>query len=201
MIQFLLLQRITNLLFFLIQSQECSDPDGLQGTGKGGSEGCPLSGKGNTDHFPSSTTDSRSSATVEALETNPCGSAVGPQHICSDAPHVLSGKPQQPEPNTDPEFIKENGATCSSTKEQETIKETVVTQEKELDGDHLSSVLNKTVAQNIPDLDSIKETNTKEGSVQIIKETNTEDGSVQIIKDHTTHCAFSFQNALLYDLD
>ncbi|XP_050009618.1 protein kintoun isoform X2 [Alexandromys fortis] len=183
-----------------LESQECSDPDGLQGTGKGGSEGCPLSGKGNTDHFPSSTTDSRSSATVEALETNPCGSAVGPQHICSDAPHVLSGKPQQPEPNTDPEFIKENGATCS-TEEQETIKETVVTEEKELDGDHLSSVLNKTVAQNIPDLDSIKETNTKEGSVQIIKETNTEDGSVQIIKDHTTRCAFSFQNALLYDLD
>ncbi|XP_041513856.1 protein kintoun [Microtus oregoni] len=169
------------------KSQECSDPDGLQGTEKGGSEGCPLSGKGNTDHFPSSTTDSRSSAAVEALETKPCGSAVGPQHICSDAPHVLSGKPQQPEPNTDPESIKENGATCS-TEEQETIKEPVVTEEKEVDGDHLSSVLNKTVAQNIPDLDSIKET-------------NTEDGSVQIIKDHTTHCAFSFQNALLYDLD
>lgn len=187
MIQFLLLQRITNLLFLSIQSQECTDPDGLQGTGKGGSEGCPLSEKGNTDHFPTSTSDSHSSAAVEALETNPCGSAVGPQHICPDAPHELSGKPQQLEPNTNPEFIKENGATCS-TEEQDNRKEPVVTEEKESDGDHLSSVLNKTAARSLPDLDSIKET-------------NMEDGSVQIIKDHTTRCAFSFQNSLLYDLD
>lgn len=187
MIQFLLLQRITDLLFLLIQSQECTDPDGLQGTGKGGSEGCPLSEKGNTDHFPTSPSDSHSSAAVEALEIKPCGSAVGPQHICPGAPHELSGKPQQLEPNTGPEFIQENGATRSA-EEQENIKEPVVTEEKELDGDHLSSVLNKTVARNIPDLDSIKET-------------NMEGGSVQIIKDHTTHCAFSFQNSLLYDLD
>lgn len=187
MIQFLLLQRITNLLFLLIQSQECTDPDGLQGTGKGGSEGCPLSEKGNTDHFPTSTSDSHSSAAVKALETNPCGSAVGPQHICPDAPHELSGKPQQLEPNTDPEFIKENGATCS-TEEQDNRKEPVVTEERESDADHLSSVLNKTAARSLPDLDSIKET-------------NMEDGSVQIIKDHTTRCAFSFQNSLLYDLD
>ncbi|XP_030071045.1 protein kintoun [Microcaecilia unicolor] len=34
-----------------------------------------------------------------------------------------------------------------------------------------------------------------------IKEINTQDGSVQVITDHTTHCAFTFQNSLLYDLD
>ncbi|EGW09265.1 Protein kintoun [Cricetulus griseus] len=100
---------------------------------------------------------------------------------------MLSGKPQQPEAKTDPEFIKENDATYSA-EEKENIKEPVITKEKELDGDHLSSLLDKTAVQDKADFESIKET-------------NMQDGSVQIIKDHTTQCAFSFQNSLLYDLD
>ncbi|MEJ1269364.1 protein kintoun isoform X2 [Cricetulus griseus] len=167
--------------------QECSGPDGLQGEEKGVSEGCPLSEKGDTEHFTTSTTDSDSSVAVEAVKTNTCGSAVGPQHICPDLPHMLSGKPQQPEAKTDPEFIKENDATYSA-EEKENIKEPVITKEKELDGDHLSSLLDKTAVQDKADFESIKET-------------NMQDGSVQIIKDHTTQCAFSFQNSLLYDLD
>lgn len=164
--------------------QECS---GLQGEEKGVSEECPLSEQGETEHFTTSTADPDSSVAVEALKTNTCGSAVGPQHICSDLPHMLSRKPQQPKATTDPEFIKENSAT-SSAEEKENVKEPVITKEKELDGDHLSSLLDKTVVQNIDDFESIQET-------------NMQDGSVQIIKDHTTHCAFSFQNSLLYDLD
>nr|XP_016853211.1 PREDICTED: protein kintoun [Anolis carolinensis] len=35
----------------------------------------------------------------------------------------------------------------------------------------------------------------------VIKETNMQDGSVQYISQHTTHCAVTFQNALLYELD
>ncbi|KAL2789976.1 protein kintoun isoform 3 [Daubentonia madagascariensis] len=97
------------------------------------------------------------------------------------------GKSQQPESKMEPEFIKEKSASYSN-KEQDNLKEPVVIEEKELDGDHLSSLLNKTTVHNIPDFDSIKET-------------NMEDGSVQIIKDHVTHCAFGFQNSLLYDLD
>ncbi|XP_029454242.1 protein kintoun [Rhinatrema bivittatum] len=34
-----------------------------------------------------------------------------------------------------------------------------------------------------------------------LKEINMQDGSVHVITDHTTHCAFSFQNSVLYDLD
>uniref|UniRef100_A0A8D0GAB3 Protein kintoun n=2 Tax=Sphenodon punctatus TaxID=8508 RepID=A0A8D0GAB3_SPHPU len=35
----------------------------------------------------------------------------------------------------------------------------------------------------------------------IIKETNMQDGTVQIIREHTTYCALTFQNSLLYELD
>ncbi|XP_028638101.1 protein kintoun isoform X2 [Grammomys surdaster] len=170
-----------------LESQECSDPDGLQGKEKGVKEGCPLSEKENTEHSTTSTADSDSSVAVEAPKINTCVSAVGLQHSCPDVPHVLSGKPRQPEANMDPEFIRESSTACLAEK-KENIKEPVITKEKKIDGDHLSSLLNKTVIQNIPDFDTIKET-------------NIQDGNVQIIRDHTTHCAFSFQNSLLYDLD
>nr|XP_056708201.1 protein kintoun [Euleptes europaea] len=35
----------------------------------------------------------------------------------------------------------------------------------------------------------------------VLRETDMRDGSVQIISHHTTHCAVSFQNPLLYELD
>ncbi|XP_042310989.1 protein kintoun isoform X2 [Sceloporus undulatus] len=43
----------------------------------------------------------------------------------------------------------------------------------------------------------------REGSpaAPVIMETNMQDGSVQYISDHTTHCALTFQNAFLYELD
>ncbi|XP_036062371.1 protein kintoun isoform X2 [Onychomys torridus] len=170
-----------------LELQECSDPDGLQEKENGVSERCPPSEKGNTEHFSTSILDSDSSVAADALKTKTCGSAVGLQHICPDVPHMLSGEAQQPEAKMAPEFIKENSATYSA-EEKENKKEPVVTKEKELDGDYLSPSLNKTGVQNVLDFDSIEET-------------NMQDGSVQIIKDHTTHCEFSFQNSLLYDLD
>lgn len=87
----------------------------------------------------------------------------------------------------EPQVFKEMSATYSA-EEKDTLKESVISEEKEFRGDHLSSLLTTTTVHNIPDFDSIKET-------------NMQDGSVQIIKDHVTHCAFSFQNSLLYDLD
>ncbi|XP_060117380.1 protein kintoun [Heteronotia binoei] len=35
----------------------------------------------------------------------------------------------------------------------------------------------------------------------VLRETDARDGSVQLIRDHTTRCAVSFQNPLLYELD
>ncbi|XP_051002863.1 protein kintoun [Acomys russatus] len=167
--------------------QECSDCDGLQGKEEGVNEGCPLSEKESPERLTTSATDCDSAVAVETLKMNTCGSAVGLQHSCPDAPHMLSGNPQQPEARVDPESTKES-SNANSAEEKEHLKEPVISKEKESDEDHLSSLRNKTVVQNVPDFDSIKET-------------NMQDGSVQVIRDHTTHCAFSFQNSLLYDLD
>ncbi|XP_075469979.1 protein kintoun [Ascaphus truei] len=44
-------------------------------------------------------------------------------------------------------------------------------------------------------------TSNRDGPAQVLKEISREDGSVHVITDHTTHCAFTFQNSLLFDLD
>ncbi|MEE6492368.1 hypothetical protein FKM82_016559 [Ascaphus truei] len=44
-------------------------------------------------------------------------------------------------------------------------------------------------------------TSNRDGPAQVLKEISQEDGSVHVITDHTTHCAFTFQNSLLFDLD
>ncbi|KAM4830961.1 protein kintoun [Urocitellus parryii] len=163
--------------------QECGNPDQLQGKEKINEE-CQLTEKENVEHFTTSTTDSDSSIAVKALEINTCGSVAGFQQESLDVSQMLSGKSKQPEAKMEPTFIKEKGSTYSN-EDKDNLKEPVITKEKELDG-HPN--LNKTIVHNIPDFDSIKET-------------NMQDGTVQIIKDHVTHCAFTFQNSLLYDLD
>uniref|UniRef100_H0XZ43 Protein kintoun n=2 Tax=Otolemur garnettii TaxID=30611 RepID=H0XZ43_OTOGA len=163
--------------------QEYSNSDQLQGKEERVSKGSHLTQKENVEHFTTSTNDSDSSVEVKALQIDGCGSVA----CFQQKSHMLCEKSQPPELQMEPEFIKEKCATYSS-KEKDNLKEPVITEEKELDGDHLSSLLSKTTVHNMPDVDSIKET-------------NMEDGSMQIIKDHVTHCAFSFQNSLLYDLD
>uniref|UniRef100_A0A8C9A8S0 Protein kintoun n=1 Tax=Prolemur simus TaxID=1328070 RepID=A0A8C9A8S0_PROSS len=157
-----------------LELQECSNSDQPQGKEERVSEGSHLTEKENIEHFTTSTTDSD------------CGSVACFQQTSLDDSQMLFGKSQQPESKMEPKFIKEKSATYANA--EDNVKEPVITEEKELDGDHLSSLVNKTTVHNVPDFDSIKET-------------NMEDGSVQIIKDHVTHCAFRFQNSLLYDLD
>ncbi|XP_012613365.2 protein kintoun [Microcebus murinus] len=169
------LQVTDNKIQITAKLQECSNSDQLQGKEERVSEGSHLAEKENIEHFTTSTTDSD------------CGSVACFQQKSLDDSQMLFGKSQQPESKMEPEFIKEKSATYANM-EKDNLKEPVISEEKELDGDHLSSLLNKTTVHNIPDFDSIKET-------------NMEDGSVQIIKDHVTHCAFRFQNSLLYDLD
>lgn len=168
--------------------QECSNPDELQGEEKGVNyEGHQVTEKENTEHFTTSTTDSDPSVALKALKIDTCGLVESIHQECPDVSQMVFEKSQQPEAIMEPELIKEDSA-ASLAEEKENKNEPAIVKEKELDGDHLSSLLNKTIVQNTSDFDSIKET-------------NMEDGSVQIIKDHTTHCAFSFQNSLLYDLD
>lgn len=166
--------------------QKCSNPDQLQGKEKRIKEGCPQTENENIEHLPISTIDSDSSIAVKAGDIGICGSVAGFQQEPLDVSPVQLGKPQPPEAKMEPQFVKEKSATYSH--EEDNLKECVITEGKQSDGGHQSSSLSKTVIHNTTDFDSIKEI-------------NTQDGSVQIIKDHVTHCAFSFQNSLLYDLD
>ncbi|XP_004638825.1 protein kintoun [Octodon degus] len=166
--------------------QECSNPDQLQGKEETVNEGCPVAENEITEHLTTSTVDSDSSIAVTAPDADTCGSAAGFQQEPLDVSHMILGNSRPPEAKIEPEFVKEKSATYSN--KEDNLKEPVITAEKKLDGGHQSSSLNKTVIHNTPDLG-------------IIRETNMQDGSVQIIKDHVTHCAFSFQNSLLYDLD
>ncbi|XP_045423701.1 protein kintoun [Lemur catta] len=168
------LQVTDNKIQITAKLQECSNSDQPQGKEERVSDGSHLTEKENIEHFTTSTTDSD------------CGSVACFQQKSLDDSQMLFGKSQQPESKTEPKFIKEKSATYANA--EDNVKEPVITEEKELDGDHLPSLVNKTTVHNVPDFDSIKET-------------NMEDGSVQIIKDHVTHCAFRFQNSLLYDLD
>ncbi|XP_023581912.1 protein kintoun isoform X1 [Trichechus manatus latirostris] len=164
---------------------------------EGVNEGSHLTEKENIEHLITTTTEqeqtlgdarpSDSCVADNALVTDSCGSVAYLKQESRDVFQVLSGKSQQPESKMEPEFIKEKCAVYSN-EEKQNLKEPVLTGEKELDGDYLSSLQNKTTVHNISAFESIKET-------------NMQDGSVQIMKDHVTHCAFSFRNSLLYDLD
>ena len=110
------------------------------------------------------------------------------QQEAPDVSQKLFAKSQQSKLEKEPEFIKDKSAVDENEKKKDNLKEPVITEEKELDGNHPSLLLNKTAVHNTPGFDHIKET-------------NMQDGSVQIFKDHVTHCSFSFQNSLLYDLD
>uniref|UniRef100_A0A2K6JUB6 Protein kintoun n=1 Tax=Rhinopithecus bieti TaxID=61621 RepID=A0A2K6JUB6_RHIBE len=163
-----------------LELQECGNSDQLQGKEERVNEESSLTEKEYIEHCNTSTTDSDSSIAVKALQIDSFGSVTCFQQESLDVSQMILGKSQQPE-------SKEKSATCSN-EEKDNLNESVITEEKETDGDHLSSLLNKTTVHNIPGFDSIKET-------------NMQDGSVQVIKDHVTNCAFSFQNSLLYDLD
>ncbi|XP_033044004.1 protein kintoun isoform X2 [Trachypithecus francoisi] len=163
-----------------LELQECGNSDQLQGKEERVNEESSLTEKEYIEHCNTSTTDSDSSIAVKALQIDSFGSVTCFQQESLDVSKMILGKSQQPE-------SKEKSATCSN-EEKGNLNESVVTEEKETDGDHLPSLLNKTTVHNIPGFDSIKET-------------NMQDGSVQVIKDHVTNCAFSFQNSLLYDLD
>ncbi|XP_060031042.1 protein kintoun isoform X3 [Erinaceus europaeus] len=160
--------------------QECSNSFHHDEKEERVNEGSHVTEKKHTHCPTTSTADSNLSVAVQISDLDRCGSAACLQQESFDISH------KQPESKMKPETMKKKSATYSN-EGKDHLKEPV-TEEKKLDGDHLSSSFNKTTVDNIPGFDNIKET-------------NLQDGSVQIIKDHITHCAFSFQNSLLYDLD
>ncbi|XP_060031041.1 protein kintoun isoform X2 [Erinaceus europaeus] len=163
-----------------LELQECSNSFHHDEKEERVNEGSHVTEKKHTHCPTTSTADSNLSVAVQISDLDRCGSAACLQQESFDISH------KQPESKMKPETMKKKSATYSN-EGKDHLKEPV-TEEKKLDGDHLSSSFNKTTVDNIPGFDNIKET-------------NLQDGSVQIIKDHITHCAFSFQNSLLYDLD
>ncbi|XP_066197690.1 protein kintoun isoform X1 [Saccopteryx leptura] len=154
---------------------ECSNSEQFHEKEEVVNGGSHLTENENIEHPTTSTTDSDSSIAVTGLEIDSSGSAEYLQQESLDVSQVLFGKSQCSESKMEPEFIKEKGSDYSN-EEKDNLNEPVMTEGNELT-DH-----------NIPGLNNIKET-------------NLQDGSIQIIEDHVTHCAFSFQNSLLYDLD
>ncbi|XP_051833852.1 protein kintoun isoform X2 [Antechinus flavipes] len=109
----------------------------------------------------------------KALKKRSCGSALCLQHDPAGASTEVIGKFQQSDSMTKPVFTKEKIAIYSNN-EKQNLKQPTLVEEKKPDKDHI---------------------------LQNIKETDMKDGSVQIIKEHVTDCAFTFQNSLLFDLD
>lgn len=171
-------------LFLLIQLQENSNSEMLHEKEERVTEGSHLTEK---ENISPTTSKSDSDSAVKAPETEDYSSVVCLQQEFTNGSQIPSGKSQQPQSEMKPEYIQEI-CTIYSEEDKDNLKETEVTEEKNLDGDQPPSTLNKTRVLNVPGSDTIKET-------------NLQDGSVQIIKDHVTNCAFSFQNSLLYDLD
>ncbi|XP_004681952.1 PREDICTED: protein kintoun isoform X2 [Condylura cristata] len=170
-----------------LEFQDCSDSDQLHEKEEKVNEGSHLTEKENIEHPTTSIPDSDSSIAIKAPEIEGGGTVTCLQQESLDVSQTLFGKCQQPEFQTKPESVSEKCAIYLNEKKGN-LKAAAVTEEKELDGHHLYSLQNKTIVHSMTDFDNIKET-------------NMQDGSVTIIKDHVTHCAFSFQNSLLYDLD
>ncbi|XP_044520732.1 protein kintoun [Gracilinanus agilis] len=108
----------------------------------------------------------------KALEKSSCGTGLCLPHELSGVSTEVIGKCQQSDSASKPVFTEEKIAVYSNN-EKQNLRPSLM-EEKKLDEDHI---------------------------LQSIKETNMKDGSVHIIKEHTTNCAFTFQNTLLYDLD
>ncbi|KAK2492657.1 hypothetical protein MC885_021505 [Smutsia gigantea] len=149
--------------------QECSNSEHLHELEEKVNEGSHLTGKENIEYPTTSTTDSDSSRAVKVLEIDSCGSVACLQQESHDVSQKLFGKSQQLESKMEPEFVKEKSPVYSD-EGKDNLKEPVITEEKQLDGDHLSSLPNKTTVHSLPGFDNIKETNMQDGSVQIIKD-------------------------------
>ncbi|XP_007473186.2 protein kintoun isoform X1 [Monodelphis domestica] len=123
-------------------------------------------------HTKENTEPSDSYTADKALEKSSCGSGPCLPHELPGTSTEVTRKCQQSDSVSKPVFTEEKIAVYSNN-EKQNVRPSLM-EKKELDEDHI---------------------------LQSIKETNMKDGSVQIIKEHTTNCAFTFQNSLLYDLD
>ena len=131
--------------------QECSNSEQLHEKEERVHEGSPLTEKENIEHATTSTTDSDSSVAVTVLEADSC-SVTCLQQGALDVSQKLFAKSQQPKSEKERESIRDKSAVYANER-KDNLKEPVITEEKELDGNHPSSLVNKTAVHSIPGFD------------------------------------------------
>ncbi|XP_039390922.1 protein kintoun isoform X2 [Mauremys reevesii] len=104
-----------------------------------------------------------------------------------DTSLAISGKSQINEPQLELAFTTGKSATSSDCEKQELL--------------HLEEQAKIRKDEEVMSSEPAEENQHHLNCTPIVKEINMQDGSVQIVRDHTTHCAFIFQNSLLYELD
>ncbi|XP_078515829.1 protein kintoun [Lissotriton helveticus] len=115
-------------------------------------------------------------------------------HCCSKLEPVESslpppggGRTKDPELQADAITTSKCATSCHGAKQRSPrLREQVETEE--LDEDDTPDAGGRAVGAN-------------SAMTPAVHEINPEDGSVHVITDHTTRCAFTFQNTLIYDLD
>ena len=74
------------------------------------------------------------------------------QQEAPDVSQKLFAKSQQPKSEKERESIRDKSAVYANER-KDNLKEPVITEEKELDGNHPSSLVNKTAVHSIPGFD------------------------------------------------
>uniref|UniRef100_A0A8B9D570 Protein kintoun n=1 Tax=Anser cygnoides TaxID=8845 RepID=A0A8B9D570_ANSCY len=171
------------------------------------SEGDPAE-KTNDDSFQTKTeTNCTAADTVEERATETSKTSVSPvpaetigkgdcsshhclQHEPSDTSSAVPGRSRSNEPDLDCALtVGETAASSASEKQAGLLLEG----QAKMEGEEAAA-----------DAEPARGTPRSSGSrpaSPLLREVSTQDGSVQLTRDHTTRCAVTFQNSLLYELD
>ncbi|XP_035407114.1 protein kintoun [Cygnus atratus] len=127
---------------------------------------------------------------AETIGKGDCSSHHCLQHEPSDTSSAVPGKSRSNEPDLDRALtVGETAASSASEKQAGLLLEG----QAKMGGEEAAA-----------DAEPARGTPRSSGSrpaSPLLREVSTQDGSVQITRDHTTRCAVTFQNSLLYELD
>ncbi|XP_035183927.1 protein kintoun [Oxyura jamaicensis] len=124
---------------------------------------------------------------AETIGKGDCSSHHCLQHEPSDTSSAVPGKSRSNEPDLDCALtVGETAASSASDKQAGLLLEG----QAKMEGEEAAA-----------DAEPARGTPGSRPASPLLREVSTQDGSVQITRDHTTHCAVTFQNSLLYELD
>uniref|UniRef100_A0A8C3BY94 Protein kintoun n=1 Tax=Cairina moschata TaxID=8855 RepID=A0A8C3BY94_CAIMO len=150
---------------------------------------CPAAGTVEERAAETNTT-SKSSVPAETIGKADCSSHHCLQHEPSDTSSAVPGKSGSNEPDLDSALTVGETAASSASDKQGGL---LLGGQAKMEGEEAA-------ADAEPACGTPHSSGSRAAS-PLLREVSTQDGSVQIIRDHTTRCAVTFQNALLYELD